>query len=86
MFLLLFLLFLDACQAGWGDNYEREWDMLTNCMGMAFEEEKIMRVKIAKFEQDLQVLKLEVGRNCCCGSVSSVDIIVLLAPVSINRS
>lgn len=77
VFLLLLLLFLNARQAGWGENYEREWDMLTNCMGMAFEEDKIMRVKIAKFEQDLQVLKLEVGLHCCCccccGSISSAD-------------
>lgn len=35
--------------------------MLTNCMGMAIEEERVVRVKIAKLELDLQILKLEVG-------------------------
>lgn len=48
-------------KGGWGENYDREWDMLSNCMSMAIEEERIQRVKIAKLEQDLQILKLEVG-------------------------
>ncbi|CAB1110135.1 unnamed protein product [Ectocarpus sp. CCAP 1310/34] len=48
--------------------------MLTNCMGMAFEEDKIMRVKIAKFEQDLQVLKLEADMDASsCREASRME-------------
>lgn len=53
-------------KGGWGENYDREWDMLSNCMSMAIEEERIQRVKIAKLEQDLQILKLEVGCGIWC--------------------
>eukprot|EP00752_Nemacystus_decipiens_P018220 g16349.t1 len=45
---------------GWGENYDREWDMLSSCMSMAVEEERIVQVKIAKLELDLQILKLEI--------------------------
>lgn len=34
--------------------------MLMNCIAMALEEERMIRVKIAKLEGDLQLLKLEV--------------------------
>lgn len=59
---LLRLSFL-AGQAGWAENYDKEWDMLTNCMAMAVEEERVIQVKIAKLEQDLQILRLEVRKD-----------------------
>lgn len=59
-------LFVLSIEGGWGENYDREWDMLTNCMGMAVEEERVVRVKIAKLELDLQILKLEVGHHRYC--------------------
>lgn len=34
--------------------------MLTNCMAMAIEEERILKVKVAKLDQKLQILRLEV--------------------------
>lgn len=56
-----FLLFnFVACVAGWGENYDREWDMLTNCGSMAIEEERIIKVKVAKLERHLDILRLEV--------------------------
>lgn len=50
-----------AYEAGWAENYDREWDMLTNCISMAIEEERIIKLKIEKLQEDLQILKLEVS-------------------------
>lgn len=46
--------------AGWAENFDNEWDMLTNCMSMAVEEERMLKVKAGKLEEELQTLKLEV--------------------------
>lgn len=34
--------------------------MLSNCMSMAMEEERVLQVRVAKLEGDLQMLRLEV--------------------------
>lgn len=37
--------------------------MLTSCMAMAIEEERMIKVKITKLEDDLQTLRLEARRT-----------------------
>ncbi|CAM9629410.1 unnamed protein product [Scytosiphon promiscuus] len=74
--------------AGWGENYDREWDMLTNCASMAIEEQRMIKVKIAKLERDLEILKLEIDdqeADLDAASVKEFDRMEALRRMEIKR-
>lgn len=45
---------------GWGENYEREWHMLSNCSVMAREEVRLLKIKIRDAEEAQRSLSIEL--------------------------
>lgn len=70
---------------GWAENFDLEWDMLVNCISLAREEERMMKVKVADLEEELGMLRLEASWRTrsskpCCTRGRTVDCSVQRAP------